>query len=253
MSLPEDAAPVPEDSAQDRSKPAWMRFAPLALIIGLLGLAFATGVHRHVSLAALSENYAALQATIADAPVLWGAAFVALYALAVSISLPGALWFTIAAGVLFDWRLGTLYAWTGATIGATIIFLAAKTALGDTWRAKLGDRARAVLDGAQADAFFYMILTRIIPLPFFLVNVAWAFVGARTRDYVAATAIGIIPGTLAYATLGAAAREAIAAGEGLNVSLLAQPKLIAGLAGLGALTLVGLWLKKRRAGAELQA
>ncbi|MCG8441867.1 MAG: VTT domain-containing protein, partial [Caulobacterales bacterium] len=195
-------------------------------------------------------NYLTLRAAVDSHPVLAGAAFVTFYALAVTVSLPGALWFTIASGLLFGWALGTVYAWAGALTGAVLIFLAARTALRDVLRAKAGSRLDQFKRGFEGDAFFYVLLLRLIPLPFFLVNVAPAFFDVKVRDYALATAIGVIPGALAYAAIGAGAGDIIASGADLTPAALIDPKIGVGVALLAALTLGGLWLKKRREAME---
>ncbi|HCX68748.1 MAG TPA: hypothetical protein DHK64_14785, partial [Rhodobiaceae bacterium] len=98
---------------------------------------------------------------------------------------------------------GGLLTVAGATIGATAIFLAAKTALGDMLREKAGPKLRKLEDGFGKNAFSYMLVLRLVPVfPFFLVNLAPAFLGVPLRTYVAATFVGIIPGTFVFASLG---------------------------------------------------
>jgi uncharacterized membrane protein YdjX (TVP38/TMEM64 family) len=99
-----------------------------------------------------------------------------------------------------------------------------QSALGQRWAEGLfGARAQSLVEhlraGLQKREFLYLILCRIVPLPFFLVNVAAAFAGARLSVYAPATAIGIIPGTVAYAALGAGLGDALAAGDPINTSL----------------------------------
>lgn len=235
------------------SSRAWRlvrRFGPAGLVLGGLALALGLGLNRYVSLEALSENYGALRAWIAERPLIAGGVFVAVYALAVTVSLPGALWFTIAAGALFGWPLGAGYAWAGALMGAVLVFLAARSALADVLAAKAGGRVAQFKAGFERDAFSYLLLLRLIPLPFFLVNVAPAFFKVKLRDYAGATALGIIPGGLAYAALGAGAGDVIAAGGTLDLSILAQPKVLFGMGALAALALAPLLLKGRRARLE---
>ncbi len=212
----------------------------------LLVAAFASGLHRHVSLETLRENYDAWREWAGAHPALAGLGFVALYAGAVTISLPGALWLTMAAGVLFGWAFGGFYAWLGATTGAVLIFIAARTAFQDAIRARMGGKLEKFRAGFERDSFFYIVMLRLIPLPFFLVNVAPALFRVRIATFAGATALGIIPGTLAYAAIGAGVGEALAEGARVDLSLLSDPRLVLGFLGLAVLAVMPVIL--RRAG-----
>ena len=90
-----------------------------------------------------------------------------------------------------------------ATIGATILFLAARSSFGSVLRERLGNKAQAFAEGLKKDAFSYLLVLRLAPVfPFFVVNVAPALFDVKLRDYVLATFLGIIPGTFAFAWLG---------------------------------------------------
>lgn len=207
---------------------------------------FASGLHRQVSLETLRENYEAWRDWAGAHPVLAGLGFVAVYAGAVTISLPGALWLTMAAGVLFGWALGGAYAWIGATTGAVLIFIAARTAFQDAIRERMGGKLEKFRAGFERDSFFYIIMLRLIPLPFFLVNVAPALFRVRIMTFAGATALGIIPGTLAYAAIGAGVGEALASDRRVDLSLLSDPRLVLGFLGLAVLAVMPVIL--RRAG-----
>lgn len=133
----------------------------------------------------------------------WGPLlFVLAYALATSLLVPGSP-LTVAAGVLFGPFLGTLWAVLGATLGATAAFL---------WGRRLGRGAVAELAGdgfARLDRWLTgrgllaVLYVRLVPLvPFNLTNPAAGVTGIALRDFVLATAVGIVPGTFAYAALG---------------------------------------------------
>lgn len=229
--MADEASPTPS-----RAVALLRRFGPILAILAALALVFATGLHERVSLAWLSENYAQLTDWVGAHPFLAGGLFVLFYAAAVTISLPGALWFTISGGLLFGWFWGGVLSWAGATVGATLVFLAARTALKDTLRAKAGSRLDQFKRGFEKNAFLTLVTLRIIPLPFFLVNVAPAFFNVRVATFFTATALGIIPGTFAYATLGAGAGDAVKAGR-FEPSILAEPKLLIAFGALGLLAI----------------
>jgi uncharacterized membrane protein YdjX (TVP38/TMEM64 family) len=129
----------------------------------------------------------------------------------------------------------------GATAGATVIFLIAKSALGDWLVRRAGRRAEKLAAGFCADAFNYLLFLRLVPLfPFWLVNLVPALCGVRLATFVAATALGIIPGTFAFAFLGASLDSAIKAQD-------VKPLIVAALAALGVLTLVPMAIKRFKA------
>jgi uncharacterized membrane protein YdjX (TVP38/TMEM64 family) len=83
------------------------------------------------------------------------------------------------------------------------MFLAARSAFGDFLRDKVGGRVRRLADGFEKDAFSYLLVLRLAPIfPFFVMNIAPALFNVPLRTYVAATFLGILPGTFAYAYLG---------------------------------------------------
>ena len=168
--------------------------------------------------------------------------YMAVYIAAVAVSLPGASFLTIASGFSFGWLLGGALTVVSATIGAAIIFLAARTAFGDLLQRKAGDRIRKLRDGFQEDSFNYLLFLRLAPIfPFWLINLAPALFGMRLGPYVLATFIGILPGTFAYAYFGQGISSAIEM-EGS----LASPELLIGLGALGLVALLPIALKRIR-------
>ena len=91
-------------------------------------------------------------------------------------------------------------------------FLTARTALGDPLLRRAGPRAHRLARGFREDAFSYLLFLRLVPaFPFFLVNLVPAFAGVRLGPFIAATAIGIIPGAIVFALAGVGLDSMIAA------------------------------------------
>ena len=212
---------------------ALRRLLPVALVLALLAAAYALGLHDHFSLEALAARRDWLERLVAENEIKAALGFLAIYIAAVSVSIPGATVLTIAGGFMFGWLPGTALSLTGATIGATIIFLIARTALGGLLEAKAGPRLQKLQAGFREDAFHYLLFLRLAPLfPFWLINVAPALFGMRLGAYVLATIIGILPGTLAYSYFGRGLGTALEPGG----PVLSTDLLI----GFGALGLVAL-------------
>jgi len=191
---------------------------PVAVIFGGLGLGYAFGLQDYFSLQFLADSQDALKSYVAANPLFSAAAFFLVYALAVAFSFPAASILTIFGGFLFGWWMGGLIVAFAATAGATAIFFAAQTAFGDFLREKMPKRVKAMADGFEKDAFGYLLVLRIAPVfPFFVTNIAPALFNVRVRDYIAATFLGILPGTFAYSWLGQGVGSVLQAAEAADM------------------------------------
>jgi uncharacterized membrane protein YdjX (TVP38/TMEM64 family) len=253
------AAPSERRAAQLR------RLVPLLILVALAGLAVAQGWHRYLTLATLAKRHEMLQAFVAANHVWAVAAFVGLYAAVVALSLPGGAILTVTGGFLFGWLIGGIAAVIGATTGATLVFLAARTALGEPLARSAGPWLAKFKQGFKEDAWSYLLFLRLVPaFPFWLVNLAPALLDVPLRTYVLATAIGIVPGTFAFSVVGSglgsvieaerAAHAACIAARGpgncpfaLHLKSLVSPGLLAAFAALGLVALVPVAVKRIRA------
>lgn len=227
---------------------ALRRLAPLALLLAALGAFFALGLHDYLSFDTLREHRAQLLALVARHPVLAPLAFTAVYAAVIALSVPGGAILTIAGGFLFGIVPATLYVVVGATIGATIVFLIARSALGDSLRARAGPRIRRMEEGFRADALSYLLVLRLIPLfPFWLVNIVPAFLGVPLRTYVLGTLVGIIPGSFVYASVGNGLGAVFEAGGTPDLGIIFEPAVLLPIVGLAALALLPVAYRRYRA------
>lgn len=215
------------------------RWAPIGLLLLVAAGLYASGVHRELSWEGLARNEAWLRGEIAARPWRVGAGFVGLYATAVALSFPGALLLTITGGLLFGTMLGAGLAVCGATCGAAAIFLAARTALAPTLAARAGPAVLRFKAGLARDAFSYILALRLIPVvPFWLVNLSCAILGVRIAPFLAATAIGIIPGSLVYASLGAGLGGLLSTGQRPDLGVILTAPVLLPLLGLALLALL---------------
>ena len=175
----------------------------LALFVGGIILFFALGGQKYLNLETLKANR--------DALILYAEQHYALalligfliYTVSTALSLPGGLVLSLAVGLVFGRWAGTVLIVFAATLGATLVFLAARYLFADMARKKIGGLAQKINEGFTKDAFNYLLFLRLVPLfPFWLVNLAPAFSSVSLKTYVTATAIGILPGTFVFANLG---------------------------------------------------
>lgn len=214
-------------------------WGPVVLLIVGLALAWASGLTDYLSLDALERNRAKLEAYRNAHPWLTVLAYVGAYILVVIFSIPGALIMTLTGGMLFGGWLGGLAAISAATIGATVIFLLARTSVGAALRARAGPRVSRIIAGFEAEAASYLLTLRLIPgVPFFMVNLAAGLVRMRVVTYVLITVIGIAPGSFIYAFIGAGLVDVFARGERPDLGIIFEPHVLGPLIGLAALSLL---------------
>ena len=167
------------------------RVVPLAAVILLAVVAFYIFGRDGLSLEALIRHRAEIDDFVAGHRLIAVLTYIGVYIAVVALSVPGAIFLTVSGGFLFGLPIGAAAAVTGATIGATIIFLVARTALGEPLLRRAGPRAANLAKGFRDDAFSYLLFLRLVPaFPFFLVNLVPAIAGVRLVPFVTATAIG---------------------------------------------------------------
>jgi len=165
--------------------------------------------------------------------------FILIYILQTTFSLPGGAILTLTGGFLFGSLMGTFFVNIGATVGATLAFLAARYLLRDWVENKFGDRLSTIQAGFAQNAFSYLMTLRLIPaFPFFLVNLVSGLTRVSVGTYALATAIGIIPGSFVFAFAG---RQL---GTINSLSEIASPSVLLAFTLLGLLALLPIAYRK---------
>jgi len=240
-------------AANRKPRPWWLRAAPLVVLAAGTVLFLAMGWHRYISFEQLREHHEAMGAWIEArgiwAPVLFGLG----YAVMTAFSIPGGAVATIVGGFFFGLVTGSIAVVLGATLGATILFLAAKSALGEFLRRKSQGWLKRMEEGFREDAFSYLLVLRLIPLfPFWLVNLVPAFLGVTLKTFVIATFFGIIPGSIVYVSLGNGIGALLETGGTPDLGIIFKPEILLPLIGMAILALLPVAYKRyqrRKAGA----
>lgn len=229
-----------------KRKPTLARFIPLILIAAaaIVGGVF---LRDYLSFEALRDNREALIAfrdSNFPATVL---VFIAAYVSIVAFSLPGATIASLTGGFLFGTLAGSSINVTAATIGATLIFLAARFGLGERLEARLdaadGKVAR-IKRGIDENQWSMLFFIRLVPVvPFFVANLIPAFLGVPLYRFVVSTFFGIIPGALVYTSVGAGLGEVFERGETPDLGIIFEPHILFPLLGLCALSLLPVVIK----------
>lgn len=202
-----------------------VRLAILGLILLAAGGAALTG----------GPSLVGVQQRVDDAGAWGPLVFVAVYAGLTVALVPGTA-LTLVSGALFGPARGAAYAVCGATIGATMAFAIGRALGRDGVRQLLGPRLPRVEAALDTTGFGAMVILRVLPVvPFNGLNYAAGVTGIRVAPYVAATVLGILPGTVAVAVAGSSLTDPT------------SPAFLGSLAAGGALLVGSLLYARRRA------
>ena len=183
-----------------------LRLALILLLATGIAAAFAYRGHLDVAL---------IQTWVRDLGVWGPLVFIAVYAAAAVLFLPGSV-LTLAGGALFGPVAGTFYNLAGATLGAALAFLVARYLASDWVAQRSAGRLKQLIAGVEAEGWRFVAFVRLVPIfPFNLLNYALGLTRIRFSHYLVASYLCMAPGALAYTYLGFAGREALAGGEGL--------------------------------------
>jgi uncharacterized membrane protein YdjX (TVP38/TMEM64 family) len=249
MAGPHEVPAKHDNTAPRRAR--WRRWLPLALIV--LGgiLVFVFDLDKFASFRHLREHHQQLTGFVAAHYLQAVLGYLALYVLFVALSLPGAVWLTVAAGFLFGTVTGAALSVVGATAGASLLFLATKTSLGDYLHTHAGPWLAKVERGFADNQWSYLLMMRLFPaIPFFVANLVPAFLGVPLSVFVITTFIGIVPATVIFATIGAGLGSVLQSSDDLSLHSLMTPQVEAALVGLAVLAAMPVavkFLRRRQA------
>jgi uncharacterized membrane protein YdjX (TVP38/TMEM64 family) len=148
-------------------------------------------------------------AELRDMGVLGAVLLALLYILACVLFVPGWI-LSVGAGYLYHLVLGTILISIASTLGATSAFLLGRTLLRGWVKRKVEARPRfrALDEAVRSQGFKIVLLTRLSPaFPFNLLNYAYGITNVRLRDYVLASWVGMLPGTVMYVYFGTALKS----------------------------------------------
>jgi uncharacterized membrane protein YdjX (TVP38/TMEM64 family) len=227
----------------------FVKFGLFAVLAGAVVLFFLLGGHRYIDLETIKASRTALLEYRDGHFALALIVAAALFALSTALSLPIATLLSLLIGLLFGRYVGTLVIAISGTVGATILFVAARYIFADFLRPRVASSIGR-LDGAlRGHAFTYLAMLRIIPIvPFWLVNLVSAFTAIDTRTYAAATLAGMIPISFIWASLGESLEQIESLRDALSgTTLIALTAL--GVLGLLAIALRSFLLDRKVANA----
>ncbi|MHA6287462.1 TVP38/TMEM64 family protein [Maricaulis sp. CAU 1757] len=240
------------DGPEERSRPL-LRLAVLAAFI-LTGIVAVYLGGQGSALAGGVEAAGEAAATwVAAHPVLAALGYALVYMVLVSVTLPGAFWFTLGGGFLLGFYWAVPVSLIGLTGGAVLSLLMLRFLVGETRQARLRQRVERFAAGFRKNDLSYLIVLRLVPLPFFLVNLAAALLGASLVRFVVATMIGSIPSTIVYSGLGSGLAVLLEEGRGPGWRDFTHPVFLVTALMVLFIALAPVWLRRRRGQAEVVA
>lgn len=243
-SMASDAADGSATTDKAGRRPPWRAIVALAVVAALLGLAWWLGLFRYLTLDAIRQEKGHLQALARNHPVEALAAFAGVYALGTFLMIPGTMWITVTGGLMFGFWTGAITTVLAGTVGGVSLFLTARSSVGGWLHARAGSWLDKVEDGFRKDALSYMFALRFMPVvPYPVANLAPALLGARFRDFLISTPIGLIPSVSTYTLVGVALGASLDAGEEPDLMRLVV-RLAPAFLALGALALAPVAYKR---------
>jgi len=216
----------------------------LILTAALIGAVF---LRDKLSFDALAANRTVLLAYKDQHFLLASLGFGLAYVAIVGLSLPGATMATLTGGFLFGLFPGVAYNVIAASLGAVVVFLAARAGFGAAAAARLQNSTGAAARlqaNLRENQWSALLIMRLVPaLPFFLANLIPAFLGIRLAPFALTTLLGILPATFVFTSIGAGLGEVFARGERPDLSVIFSAPVLLPLLGLAALSALPILLK----------
>ncbi|OSQ37077.1 membrane protein [Thalassospira mesophila] len=223
------------------------RLLPVGILVLGLCAAWYFGATEFLSFDTLRSHRTEMQNLVQQNPVTSVIGFIVIYIVVVALSLPAGSMLTIIGGFLFGVTAGTIYVVIAATLGAVIVYLAARYAFYDYMHAKAGHALRKMQQGFAEDALSYLMVLRLVPLfPFWLVNLVPALLGVKLRPFILGTMVGIIPGTFVYVSIGDGLGALFDQGKMPDFGIIFEPRILTPIIGLAVLALIPVAYKKYR-------
>lgn len=237
------------ETAIKMGRTAGARALPLIMVAAVAVIGAVT-LRDVLNFQTLADNHDALMAFRDANYALSVGLFIAAYIGIVAFSLPGAALATLTGGFLFATFPGVLYNVVGATLGASVIFTAARWGLGEKLAARMDastGTVKQIKEGIDQNQWEMLLLMRLVPaVPFFVANLVPALVGVPLCRFVITTFIGIIPGAIVYTSVGAGLGDVFASGHAPDLGIIFEPRILLPILGLCLLAALPIFLRAVR-------
>lgn len=185
---------------------------PFPIVKVLIGVAILVVVIALLRQLPTDQWLAAVQNYVKDLGMTGWVIYALVYAICCVFFIPATI-LTLGAGAIFGIGKGTGIVVVGATLGATLSFLLARTVLRSKVEKMTSGNAkfRALDRAIGKEGAKIVFLIRLAPIfPFTYINYGFGLTSVRTLPYTLATLVGIIPGTFAFVYIGYSGAQAAA-------------------------------------------
>lgn len=225
----------------------WKKYIPLGVIACFMVLAYLFDISQYFDYEQLKNHRLYLKGIVSKHPVTSSLLFIIIYVTATALSVPGGSLLSITGGFLFPQPISTIYVVFAATVGATCLFIAAKTAIGGSLKRKAGPMMQKMQAGFRESAANYLLFLRLVPLfPFWLVNLAPAFFGVKLSTFIWTTFVGIIPGAFVFTQAGVGLGSLLEVEGEFNIASIFTTEIKIALIALAIFALLPVFIKKMR-------
>ncbi len=219
------------------SRTKLIRLIIVLVFVAGLALFFAFDLGRYLSLDALASHRDRLLGFVESNFLVSLLGYMLVYILMAALSVPGAAVLTLAGGALFGLAVGTVAVSFASTIGATLVFVAARFLFRDSLEQRFGKRLKTINQGVERDGAFYLLALRLVPVfPFWLINLLMALTRLRPWTFYWVSQLGMLPATAVYVNAGTQLAKVDSLGDVLS------PGLIGAFVLLGLLPLITRWI-----------
>jgi len=199
----------------------------VAVIVLVVATFFYFDLGQYLNMETLKARQAEIDAYYQRNPTQTITVYFIIYVVMAALSLPGAVWITLAGGAIFGVGVGTLVVSFASTIGATLAFLVARFLLRDWVQSRFGRNLRAVNEGVEKDGAFYLFTLRMVPLfPFWVINLVMGLTPIKTWVFYLVSQVGMLAGTLVYVNAGSQLAQISSLDGVLSPSLLVSLSLL---------------------------
>ena len=215
------------------------KWIPLIVVAVLFILAIYFRVYDYFTFMTLKQNHVKLLEWRDQHYFLSIVLFMCVYVISVVASIPSGFILSIVGGFLFGYFWGTVYVVISATVGATLLFLAVKTVLGEWFQQKTRGWVKRMEVGFRHDEFNYLLFLRLVPVfPFFAINIVAGLLNVKLQHYFIATLLGIIPGSFVYVLVGNGLSNVFAHNQEPNMGIIFQPSILIPIIALAIFSLM---------------
>ena len=185
------------------SRKGWERIVIVAIGLAAVLLYFGFDLDRYLTLEYLKASQARFAALYAEHRLMVIGGYMLIYIVVTALSLPGAVFMTLAGGALFGLAVGTVVVSFASTIGATIACGVSRFLLRDWVQNRFGDKLATFNRGIEQEGNFYLFSLRLVPIfPFFVINLVMGLTRLPLLSYYWVSQLGMLPATVVYVNAG---------------------------------------------------